>query len=186
LIAQLLIQAAQLGRPVRVLLVALSIAKHTVVLSAKRLPRDQRRKHTLRGIGPHLPHDVVIVLVFVVCYLGETNLVPTILILILLQIVSSTPDHVRRASMPAVGHAVPGHAHQVRRLVRAVAQVGPGLDVVATAGRHALHDAVADVLAVLRVVLRLLAVDQRHSIDIVILVVGMLVTPHDQLLFSFL
>lgn len=88
--------------------------------------------------------------------------------------------------MPAAGHAVAGHAHEVRGLVGAVAQVAARLDVVAAPGRHSLHDAIAYVLSILRIVLRLLAVDQCHPVDVVVLVVGVLVTPHYQLLFSFL
>lgn len=93
--------------------------------------------------------------------------------------------------MPAVGEAVTAHANEVWRLVRrrsiavAATKIRTRLDVVADASGHALHYTIANVLPILRVILRLLTVNERNSIDIVILMICILITSHDQIFLCF-
>lgn len=93
--------------------------------------------------------------------------------------------------MPTVGQAITTHTDKVRRLIRrrpvaiAASEIRTRLDVVANTRRHSLYDAVANVLAILRVVLGLLTVDQCNSIDVVILMVGVLITSHYQVFLCF-
>ena len=60
------------------------------------------------------------------------------------------------------------------------------LYVVANARWHSLNDAVTNVLPILRVILGLLPVYQSHSIYIVVLVVGVLVPSHNEVLLGLL
>ena len=137
------------------------------------------------SICAHLAHNVFMILLIQVCYLRQANLVATILILILFQVVSSTSHHVGRPAMSAVCDSIASHAHQVRRLVGSVAtQVGSRLNVIATSVGDSWHYAFTHVLSILRVVLWLLSIDERHPIDVIVLVVRVLVSTHNQLLFG--
>ena len=89
--------------------------------------------------------------------------------------------------MPTVGHSISRHTHQVWRLVGTVTtQVRSRLDVVATsvASSNILKHTITHVLSILGVVLWLLTVDQCHSVYIIILMVGVLISSHDELFLS--
>ena len=71
------------------------MGKCTVILTAKGLAGDERRKDTLLSIGPHLPQHVLIVLILVVRDLWQSNLVAAILVLVFLQVVSASSNYIR-------------------------------------------------------------------------------------------
>ena len=80
----------------------------------ERLTRNQRWEHSLLRVGAHLTHNVIVVLLVQVRNLGQSDLVATVLVLILFQVVPSPSDDVSSVLMPAVGHAVSGHTHKIR------------------------------------------------------------------------
>ena len=65
----------------------------------------------------------------------------------------------------------------------ATAQVGSRLNIVSNSCWYTLHDTVANIMSILRIVLRLLAVDQCNSIDVIILMVCILISTHDKVFF---
>ena len=68
-------------------------------------------------------------------------------------------------------------------MAAATAQVRARLNIVSNSCWYTLHDTVANVMSILRIVLRLLAVDQCNSIDIIILMVCMLISSHYEIFF---
>lgn len=90
--------------------------------------------------------------------------------------------------MPTTSDAFTCHTHQVRGLIRSIAaQIGSWLDIISSSvSSNSLYYALSHVLSILWVVCRLLAVDQCYSIDIVILMVCVFVSAHDEFLFCSL
>ena len=127
------------------------------------------------------------ILLVEICYFWEAYLIPTVLILVLLQVVPAAPQHIGCTTMPTVCHSISSHAHQVWRLVGTVStQVRSRLDVVApsVASSNILKHTLSHVLSILGVVLWLLTIYQCHSIDIIILMIGVLISSHDELFLS--
>ena len=87
--------------------------------------------------------------------------------------------------MPAICETVTTHTDEVWRLVwrwsiAVTAEVRTRLNVVPDTSWHLLNDAIANVLPILWVILWLLTINERNSIDIVILMISIFITSHDQ------
>lgn len=70
------------------------VGQCTIVLTAERLAGDERWKDALLTIGAHLPQHVLIVLILVVRDLGQSHLVPTVRVLVFLQVVSTSSNNI--------------------------------------------------------------------------------------------
>lgn len=93
--------------------------------------------------------------------------------------------------MSSLGEVLVAHAHQIGRLVGSIANALARLNVVPSswvAGVAVSTRPIVEVLSIVRVVLRvLLAVDQRNSVYIVILmVISILVSSHYKFFFGTL
>ena len=66
--AMFVVQRSEFGWSVGVLLVAIGVVQNSTILT-KGLARYQRWEDSLIGIGPHLPHNIVMILLVQICYL---------------------------------------------------------------------------------------------------------------------
>lgn len=142
-------------------------------------------------MGSHLSQHVFIVLVFVIRDFWQSYLVSAILVFVFFQIVSASSDNISSTWVPTIVETVTSETDEVWWLIRwwsiaiATTKIRSRLNIVTNASRNTINDSITYILAILRVVLRLLTINQRNSIDVVILMVCILITPHDQILFSF-
>ena len=132
----------------------------------------------LSSISLHLTHYVVMVLFIQISYFGETNLIARILVLKLIQVVLA-PSYNVIGIIGAIS-GISTHA-----IVANTDEIGGGIGAISLVLRHVVSSLVGriHVLPIMRVVLGLLlSVDESHSVDVVILMMIVLVSPHDELL----
>ena len=118
------------------------------------------------------------VLFIQISYFGETNLIARILVLKLIQVVLA-PSYNVIGIIGAIS-GISTHA-----IVANTDEIGGGIGAISLVLWHVVSSLVGriHVLPIMRVVLGLLlSVDESHSVDVVILMMIVLVSPHDELL----
>lgn len=80
--ADLVVHAPQFRGPVGILLIPPVVIEATLVSDG--LTRHKRWQHSLLRIRPHLSHYIIMILFVQVCNLGQSNLVATVLVFIII------------------------------------------------------------------------------------------------------